>query len=597
MALADSTIFTMVYFGKLTRIVEDFESHSSQENALSMMASQDERGNTPFDIAWYLGYKNIILYFLKWGANPCLLDHKKRWSFHFLLAKREYDTLMIVINFLKHQTKEELFRSVKNLKQSFGFKNSDIKHGELTSTGFQSKETLDRFNGFMKSMINLWAYTFSEFLKIYRQLLTQQDYNGRTPIHYAKFEKSIKAVLDIGLETEEGFEDFKFECSQLASLEDPNISKPLEPRKYFFALKEFKHFLSPEDYDKIYREYLSEKKLLIHDILNTRDLFNETPLHIASRQGNYVLVSHYLKHGAKVTKNINSHFPLDIAKDRFTRRALTNLNVEAFNWADQNINELMEKGENVNQRLSIFGQPPLHKAVDSTNKDNVKTIKTLLDYEADVNLIDYNGWTALHHAAFKGDFEASVELIKNGANVNAYSTMMKTPLHLAAFYNHPEIINLLVESGANLQGLSNDEFLQYSTNKHSICFENVAPLLLAAKRGNIECFELLLKLKAYFYTTDIRNWNCLHYATYHGHLEMIRLILRLDYEQNVLRNMENTQGMIPKYLCGSLKAQLLYEEEWVPEYMGEGDYEEGGEEPEMNQPPQDLEQPAEGTVQ
>lgn len=234
----------------------------------------------------------------------------------------------------------------------------------------------------------------------------------------------------------------------------------------------------------------------------------------------------------------------------------------------------------MDRRLSIFGEPALHKAVDSNGANRILTIKTLMDYEADVNLIDYNGWTALHHAAFKGDVESCRELIENGANVNAYSTSMKTPLHLAAFHNHPEIIHLLVTSGASLEGISNDEFLQYSTNKHSILSENVAPLLLAAKRGNIDCFELLLKLGAYFYTTDIRNWNCLHFATYANHLKMIKLILRLDYQQNGLRNMLNTQGNIPQHLCGCLKAKLLYDEEWEPEELHEGyaneDMGEGG---------------------
>jgi len=70
--------------------------------------------------------------------------------------------------------------------------------------------------------------------------------------------------------------------------------------------------------------------------------------------------------------------------------------------------------------------------------------------------------------------------------VNAYSTLMKTPLHLAAFYNHPSVIHLLVTAGASLEGVSNDEFLQYSKNKHSVLAENVSPLLQAAKRGNIE---------------------------------------------------------------------------------------------------------------
>ena len=208
-------------------------------------------------------------------------------------------------------------------------------------------------------------------------------------------------------------------------------------------------------------------------------------MHIASRRGNYVLVSFYLKNGAKLNQNINGKFPLDLAKDKFTRKALTNLNKEALNCSENNINELVENGEDVNQRISIFGEPPLHMAIAS-KKPNISTIRTLLDNEADVNMTDYNGWTALHHAAHKGDLEASVELIQNGANVNAYSTSMKTPMHLAAYYNHAEIIHLLASAGASLEGVSNDELLQYAKRKNSVLAENVSPLLQAAKRGNME---------------------------------------------------------------------------------------------------------------
>ena len=326
MVLDEFDIFTQTYFGKLTNISEYFENFPSN-NCLSIT---DERGNSAFDIACFLGYTNIVLYFLKNGIDPTILDKKHRSSFHFLLAKKEYDTLMVVVNFMKHQTKEELFHNVKNLMKMYDFKHMDIKHGEMTGQGFQNKETVARFQDFMVSMENLAAHTFQEYLRFYRDVFNQQDYNGRNPFHYAHHEKSIMDVLDINLEGENGFEEFKLQCSQLANLEDPNATKPLEPRKYFHSLNELRHFLSKDVFDTIYKEFLAEKKLLIRDALNQKDVCDETPLHIASRRGNYILVSYYLKNGAKLNPNVNGYFPLDLAKDKFTRKALTNLNKEAY---------------------------------------------------------------------------------------------------------------------------------------------------------------------------------------------------------------------------------------------------------------------------
>lgn len=90
----------------------------------------------------------------------------------------------------------------------YGFQKNDIKHGELTGNGFPNEDTINRYQDFMSSMEHLAAHTFQEYLKFYRQVLNQQDNNGRSPIHYAVFEKSIRDVLNINLEEEQGFDEF-----------------------------------------------------------------------------------------------------------------------------------------------------------------------------------------------------------------------------------------------------------------------------------------------------------------------------------------------------------------------------------------------------
>lgn len=132
----------------------------------------------------------------------------------------------------------------------------------------------------------------------------------------------------------------------------------------------------------------------------------------------------------------------------------------------------MNCGNRINDKLSIFGEAPIHKVVLSSKAENTETLKVIIECEADVENIDSNGWSALHHACYKGDFQAALVLINSGANVNSFSNFKKTPLHLAALNNNYECLKLLIEKDAYIESLTD---------------EDCTPLHLASKKGNFEC--------------------------------------------------------------------------------------------------------------
>ena len=61
----------------------------------------------------------------------------------------------------------------------------------------------------------------------------------------------------------------------------------------------------------------------------------------------------------------------------------------------------MNCGNKIDKKWSIFGEAPIHQTIKSSKGENIRTLQTVLDCGADINLIDVNGWTALHYAAKK----------------------------------------------------------------------------------------------------------------------------------------------------------------------------------------------------
>lgn len=146
---------------------------------------------------------------------------------------------------------------------------------------------------------------------------------------------------------------------------------------------------------------------------------------------------HYLKLGADPNrKDVNQRTPLDLSKDKFCRKVLSNLNEAAYTCDNRNLKFLVNCGNKINDKLSIFGEAPIHKAVLSNKAENTETLKAIIESEADIENIDSNGWSALHHACYKGDYNAALVLLNSGANANSFSNFKKTPLHLAALNNN-----------------------------------------------------------------------------------------------------------------------------------------------------------------
>merc|ERR1719367_407461 len=76
-------------------------------------------------------------------------------------------------------------------------------------------------------------------------------------------------------------------------------------------------------------------------------------------------------------------------------------------------------------------------------------VEALIESQADVNIADENGKTALHWAASVNNVEAVNVLLKNNANRDAQDNKDETPLFLAAREGSYQAARALLDHGAN----------------------------------------------------------------------------------------------------------------------------------------------------
>lgn len=148
-------------------------------------------------------------------------------------------------------------------------------------------------------------------------------------------------------------------------------------------------------------------------------------------------------------------------------------------------------------------------------------VALLLDHEASANVVDGQGSTPLHLAAWTGNTDVVRLLLERGpslANVNHANQEHETALHFAAQYGHTESVALLLAHGAE-PGLRN--------------VRGESPLDLAAQYGRLDSVALLAGAQAHALSRlATPQHSPLHLAARNGHRQVVRLLLDRGFPVN-----------------------------------------------------------------
>lgn len=167
------------------------------------------------------------------------------------------------------------------------------------------------------------------------------------------------------------------------------------------------------------------------------------------------------------------------------------------------VGQLIKAGADVNVR-NDYGSTPMSEAAVI---GNVNVLRKLLDAGADTESANADGQTALMIVSRTSNVEAAQLLIRKGAKVNAREQWRgQTPLMWAAAEAQPAMVKLLVKHRADVNARSTvNEWERQVTAEPRMQARpsgGFTPLLYAARKGCLECAQILLKAGADKNLTD-----------------------------------------------------------------------------------------------
>lgn len=144
---------------------------------------------------------------------------------------------------------------------------------------------------------------------------------------------------------------------------------------------------------------LAEVQRLVVDgvDVNAKSVNDETPLIVATLQGQGEIANYLLQRGANI--------------DARNSGGLSALHAAAYAGHSDIVTLLLAKGADVKDATNSYGVTPLHVAAE---ENRVAVVEVLLKHGADPNALEKNGYTALSRAGWREHWDVVVLLLANG---------------------------------------------------------------------------------------------------------------------------------------------------------------------------------------
>lgn len=199
-----------------------------------------------------------------------------------------------------------------------------------------------------------------------------------------------------------------------------------------------------------------------------------------------------------------------------------------------------------------YGQTPLIIA-SINNKNDI--VKNICEYNKDnIDIIDYNGYTALYYAVHNNNYENVKILLHYGANysIPLYDSIF--PMTLAVMMEYNNIVRILNDYGdtvpnnylgLNRKRIKREEPIKETTNELILSIKNnningvlkcindgynintkflprnTTPVMYATELGNLEIVKILYEKGANLKLSDSTGGNCHLIATIYEHQHII----------------------------------------------------------------------------
>ncbi|XP_067658334.1 ankyrin repeat domain-containing protein 50-like [Haliotis asinina] len=461
--------------------------------------SRGHYGRTPVIMAAEKGHRDVFDPLVREGADVSLVDENRNNILHVACIGGHVDIVKHVLSkkVVDINSRGQYGRTLVMMAARFGHRdvfNLLVREGADVSLVDENRNNILHVSS-IGGHVDIVKYVLS--LKV-ADINSRGDY-GRTLVMMAA-EKGHRDVFD--LLVREGAD---------VSLVDENRNNILHVACIGGHVDMVKHVLSKKVAD-----------------INSRGHYGRTPVMMAAEKGHRDVFDLLVREGADVSlvdEKINNILHVSCIGGH----------------VDMVKHVLSKKVADINSR-GHYGRTPVIMAAEKGHRD---VFDPLVREGADVSLVDENRNNILHVACIGGHVDIVKHVLsKKVADINSRGQYGRTLVMMAAEKGHRDVFNLLVREGADVSLVDENrnnilhvscigghvDIVKYVLSLkvadiNSRGHYGRTPVMMAARFGHRDVFDLLVREGADVSLVDENRNNILHVACIGGHADMVKHVL------------------------------------------------------------------------